>query len=120
MPVVSPDGKYLAAKHTTAKPDSAIYDFAAKKWTLVSTISDYRLSWSRDSSTLYVISRGGDLIRFSPSGKEIHRTPTKIGSQPTGASLEGFWFLSVGPDGSPVTTRDQRSSQLYAIEWTHR
>ena len=31
VPVVSPDGKYLAAKHTTAKPDSAIYDFAAKK-----------------------------------------------------------------------------------------
>ena len=118
VPVVSPDGKYLAAKHTAATPESSIYNFASGKWILLGTISDYRPSWSRDSGALYVINRSGELISFSPLGKELKRVSTNIPSQPTGASLEGFWFLCVGLDGSPLTTRDQRSSQLYALERT--
>jgi hypothetical protein len=117
VPVVSPDGKYLAAKHTIELPESAVYGFATNKWTLAGAISDYRPSWLRDSSAFYVIDRKGQLIAFSSSGKEIKHIPTMLISQPTGASLEGFWFLSVGLDGSPITTRDERSSQLYAIQW---
>lgn len=116
---MSPDGRFLAALHTTASY-VAIYDLATAKWTILEQESAYRPAWSRDSSAMYFITHQGDLRRY-------HAVTRKIGSIVTipdreqsfgvyGAFLEAIDFLAIGPEGELLVVHDQRSSQLYAMK----
>jgi Tol biopolymer transport system component len=121
-PSVSPDGKFLAAVHTVAT-QVAIYEFGTGKWKPLDQASGHRPAWARDSSAVYFITRQGELYRYHAAQRRLEFV-ARIGRFLTfgasGAALDGPGFLAVGPDGSPLVARDQRSSQLYALKWRAR
>jgi Tol biopolymer transport system component len=116
-PVLSPDGRHLAAKHGPASSQVALYDLASGKWNILTDITDYRPAFSTDSKSVYFMSRSDELDVYSLATREIKRVPSQGFLAVSGSTLEGAWFLGTGPDGSPITVRDQRSTQLYAMGW---
>ena len=116
-PVLSPDGNHLAAKHGPASSQVALLDLASGKWNILTDITDYRPAFSTDSNSLYFTSRNDELVVYSLATREIKRIRTQGFLAVTGATLESSWFLGTGPDGSPITVRDQRSTQLYGMRW---
>jgi Tol biopolymer transport system component len=116
-PALSPDGNHLAAKLGAASSQVALYDLTTRKWNILTETSDYRPAFSNDSKSLYFMSRSDELDVYSLSTREIKRIPSQGFLAVSGSTLEGAWFLGTGPDGSPITVRDQRSTQLYALRW---
>jgi hypothetical protein len=116
-PIVSPDGRWLAARHGPLLSKLAFYEFSTGKWKVFADLSDHRTAFTADSSALYFLSRDGELKLYSPANEQIKIVPSHGFTSETGANIEGAWFLGVAPDGSPVTVRDQRSTQLYAMRW---
>ncbi len=115
---ISPDGKFLSALHTAAAQRVSIYDFKTARWTILSSTTGYRPAWTRDSSTLYLITREGELQRYRPAFGRLESVVKMPGSLSAfGLSLQGLWSLSIGLDGTPLVSRDQGSSQIYAIKW---
>ena len=115
-PVVSPDGKFIAALHTEARK-VAIYDFAGGKWSIL-TGSGHRPAWSASSKEFFFVDVGGVLFRCNPSTRQVSQVAKfPPGVIVGGANLEGTSFLAIAPDGSPLLIRDQPSSQLYALKW---
>jgi len=115
-PVVSPDGKFLAALHG---PDTrvALYEFANSKWTNFDQGTNYRPAWAADSSILYFATRTGQLFSydaFQQQLKLLGKVPVSIAI--TGAQLQGMNFFLIGRDGAPLVIRDQSSSQVYALK----
>ena len=118
-PSVSPDGKFLAAVHTAAT-QMAVYEFDSGRWNLLDQASGHRPAWAPDSSAVYFITRQGALYRYHAAQRSLESMSTiarflTFGA--TGAALDGPGFLAIAPDGTPLVTRDQRSSQLYALKW---
>jgi len=120
-PSVSPDGKYLSALHTAAAQQLSIYDFGSAKWSTLSSTTGYRPAWTRDSSAVYLITRGGELQRYHAATGKLESVVKMRDSLPpfglASQSLQGLAFLSIGLDGASLVARDQGSSQIYAIKW---
>ncbi len=117
-PSISPDGKYLCAVHTSGDPRVAVYDFNAARWNILSSATGYRPAWARDSGTLYLVSREGELQSYRPANRQLKSVVKIPGTFSSfGASLEAFTFLGIGLDGAPLLVRDQGSSQIYAMKW---
>jgi Tol biopolymer transport system component len=118
-PTISPDGRFLAALHTTASY-VAIYELATSKWTILEQESAYRPAWTRDSSAMYFITHHGDLLRYHAVTRKVEpivKIPDREQSFGVyGAFLEAIDFLAIGPDGELLVVHDQRSSQLYAMK----
>lgn len=115
-PVVSPDGKFLAALHGL-DTRVALYEFATNKWTNFDQNSSYRPAWAADSSILYFTTRKGQLFSYGASQQQLKllgKVPVAIAI--TGAQLQGMNFFLIGPDGAPIVIREQSSSQLYALK----
>jgi eukaryotic-like serine/threonine-protein kinase len=119
-PAVSPDGRFLAALHTVAE-GVALYEFSTGHWTILDQASGYRPAWSPDSIAVYFITRQGELYSYRAASRQLKSVLKVAGSMTVyGAQLEGTGFLVIAPDGAPLLTRDQRSSQLYALKWQKR
>jgi eukaryotic-like serine/threonine-protein kinase len=118
-PTMSPDGRFVAALHTTASY-VAFYEFATGKWTILGQESAFRPAWTRDSSAIYFITHHGDLRRYHVATRKIEsivKIPDREQSFGVyGAFLEAIDLLAVGPDGELLVVHDQRSSQLYAMK----
>jgi len=115
-PVVSPDGRFLAALHGL-DTRVALYEFATDKWTNFEEGSSYRPAWAVDSSILYFTTRKGQLFSYGISQQQLKllgKVPVTIAI--TGAQLQGMNFFLVGSDGAPLLIRDETSSQLYALK----
>jgi Tol biopolymer transport system component len=115
-PVLSPGGNHLAAKHGAAG-QVALLDLATGEVKILTETTDYRPVFSTDSQSLYFTSRNEELAVYSLATREIKRIRTQGFLAVSGATLESSWFLGTGPDGSPITVRDERSTQLYAMRW---
>src|ERR1700722_18043145 len=117
-PSMSPDGKFLSALHTVSGQQVSVYDFEKAKWNILGSTTGYRPAWTRDSSTLYLVTRQGELQRYVPANSRLESVVKMPGSLSAfGLSLQGLAFLSIGLDGAPLVARDQGSSQIYAIKW---
>jgi len=115
---MSPDGKFLSALHTVSGQQVSVYDFKNAKWKILGSTTGYRPAWTRDSSTLYLVTRQGELQRYRPATGRLESVVKMPGSlNAFGLSLQGLSFLSIGLDGAPIVARDQGSSQIYAIKW---
>ena len=122
VPVISPDGKFLAAVHTLAT-HAALFEFASGRWTIFDQDSQYRPAWSPDSTAFYFVTRqgAGSLYRCEASSRQLKllgKVPAVVAV--TGQQLGGLNFFLMGPDGAPLMIREQSSSQLYALKWPHR
>jgi Tol biopolymer transport system component len=116
-PVVSPDGKFMAALHTEARR-VAIYDFSTSKWSILAGNSGHRPAWAQDSKVFFFVDIHGILNRCNPATRQLNQAGKfPPGVIVGGANLEGTSFLAIAPDGSPLLVRDQPSSQLYALKW---
>jgi len=118
-PTLSTDGRFLAALHTAAH-QIAVYEFATGKWTMSDQHSVYRPAWAPNSDVVYFIAfiaRGGELYRYDASRRQVKLAAKISSSAAINGNLEALGFLLIGPDGAPLFVRDQRSSQLYALEW---
>ena len=118
LPVMSPDGRFLAALHAAAS-HVAIYELATDKWAILEQDSAYRPVWARDSSAIFVthhreVQRYRPVIRKIESIVQLPDRGQSFGA--FGAFLEAFDFLAIGPDDELLWVRDQRSSQIYAMK----
>ena len=118
-PSASPDGKFLAAVHTTAL-QMAVYEYGSRQWSILDYATGYRPAWAQDSSAVYFATRQGELYRYHAAQRRLESVSTLARFLTFGASaaaLDGPGFLGIAPDGTPMVPRDQRSSQLYALKW---
>jgi Tol biopolymer transport system component len=117
-PSISPDGRFLSALHTASGQLVSVFDFKTAKWSILSSTTGFRPAWTRDSTTLYLVTREGELQRYRPATGRLESVVKMPGSLSSfGLSLQGLSFLSIGLDGAPIVARDQGSSQIYAIKW---
>ena len=118
VPSLSPDGKYIAALHTAGAEELAIFDSKNAKWNILSIRGGYQPAWAHDSTSVYFITRQGELRRYRAANSQLESVTKFPESEHLfGSSLEGFTYLGIGLDGAPIIISDERSSQLYAIHW---
>jgi eukaryotic-like serine/threonine-protein kinase len=112
----SPDGRYIAALSTDTQT-LLLFDFRSQKWTKLATANFGYPSWSRDSKYIYFDTLGnhGAFCRVRISDRKMERIISLTGlARKMGAF--GPW-AGLGPDESPLITRDAGFDEIYALNW---
>jgi len=118
IPVLSPDGHYVAADSADGKK-LKLYDLETKTWQEFTPQSGVGfIEWSADSDYLYFdngLSANPAIYRLRVAGKRVELV----------ASLKDFrrlqWghlpWLGVTPDGEPLVNREMGSQEVYALDF---
>jgi eukaryotic-like serine/threonine-protein kinase len=116
-PVVSPDGRYLAATSANSQK-LKIFEFSSQKWQEFPQPSVGFTEWSRDSRYVYFdtgLSKEPAIYRLRISNykvelvgslKDFHR-----------AVMVGIPWSGLTPDGAPLLLRDTSTQEVYALDF---
>lgn len=113
----SPDGRHIAAV-TSDSEKLVLYDRVTRKWEdLVSMPTGYP-TWSHDGQYIYFDTTLTDdpaFFRLRLSDRKLERLFSLKG-------MRRYWgefgpWTGLGPDDSPLLTRDISSQEIYALEW---
>jgi Tol biopolymer transport system component len=118
LPVISPDGRYLASGTADSKK-LKLYDFSAHSWQEFAPPAGVgRTEWSADSRYLYFdngLSSDPAVYRFRIADHKVEQV----------AGLKNFrravwgglpWF-GLTPSGDPLLMRDVGSQEVYALDF---
>ncbi|MEO6323438.1 MAG: protein kinase [Candidatus Eisenbacteria bacterium] len=111
---VSPDGKYVVARHESGK--ISLYPVnggAAREVPGINGGEEYAIRWSADGQTLFV-ARGGRVFRVDPftGARQLWKTIAPADS----AGIRSFLTLQITPDGRNLFyTTSRELSDLYRI-----
>ena len=109
----SPVGRYLAGlSHGTS--ELMLYDFAARRWSvLLKQRSDFP-AWSHDGQFIYFLRMSGDsgVYRIRPTGGPAERVVDLKGFHHAG--YFSFW-MGLDPDDNPLLLRDLGGDDIYAL-----
>jgi Tol biopolymer transport system component len=116
-PIVSPDGRYIAAVSLTGDK-LTLFDFDSQKWTTLKQMSVGQPRWSEDGKYIYFDSGLGK----DPAFYRVHLADHKLDRI---VDLKGFRravfagipWSGVTPDGSPLLVRDIGTQEIYALDW---
>ena len=116
-PIVSPDGRYIAAVSLTGDK-LTLFDFDSQKWTTLKQMSVGQPRWSGDGKYIYFDSGLGK----DPAFYRVHLADHKLDRI---VDLKGFRravfagipWSGVTPDGSPLLVRDIGTQEIYALDW---
>ena len=110
----SPDGKWLVGQYYF-KPESLLYSFATRQWSVLRQGSLGWVRWSKDSRYVYATSseNGSAAIRIEIATRreEVIRNITEFGL--TGNINPGVYWT---PDDEPVVLKDLSTDQIYRID----
>jgi len=112
----SPDGRYIAALSTDTRT-LLLFDFRSQKWTELAKAHFGYPSWSRDSKYIYFDTLGKNtaFCRVRIRDRKVERIVSLTDlSRKMGAF--GPW-AGLGPDDSPLVTRDAGFDEIYALDW---
>jgi Tol biopolymer transport system component len=112
----SPDGRYIAALSTDTRT-LLLFDLGSQKWTELAKADFGYPSWSRDSKYIYFDTLGRDaaFFRLRIRDRNMERIVSLTGL-PRKMGALGPW-AGLGPDDSPVVTRDAGFDEIYALNW---
>jgi Tol biopolymer transport system component len=117
-PRVSPDGKYIAAI-TTDSQTLMLYDLSAQRWSELVHMPIGYPSWSHNGQYLYfdsILSEDPAFYRIRISDRKLERLASISG-------IRRFWgqmaeWTGLGPDDSPLLTRDASNEEVYGVDWS--
>ncbi|MFL6351855.1 MAG: protein kinase domain-containing protein [Bryobacteraceae bacterium] len=112
----SPDGRYIAALSADTRT-LLVFDFGSQKWTELAKASFGYPAWSRDSKHIYFDTLGKDAAFFSIRlrDRKMERI-VSLADMPRKMGAFGPW-AGLGPQNSPVLTRDAGFDEIYALDW---
>jgi eukaryotic-like serine/threonine-protein kinase len=112
----SPDGRYIAALSTDTRT-LLLFDFRSQKWTELAKADFGYPAWSRDSKYVYFDTLGKDtaFCRVRIRDRKMERIVSLTGL-PRKMGALGPW-AGLGPDDSPLVTRDAGFDEIYALNW---
>ena len=115
--VASPDGRYITGASIDGQK-LMLFDFSARKWSELLTMTVGSASWSQDSKYIYFDTGLSDNPAF-------YRVRVTDGKPERLADLKGFRRVVFGglpwsgvtPDGAPLLLRDISSQEVYALDF---
>lgn len=110
------DGRYIAALSRDAGR-LLLFDLGSRRWTELAKADFGYPTWSRDSKYIYFDTLGKDaaFFRVRIRNRTVERIVSLTGlTRKMGAF--GPW-AGLGPDDSPILTRDAGFDEIYALNW---
>jgi serine/threonine protein kinase/Tol biopolymer transport system component len=113
---LSPNGRYVTAFLVNAFGDAEmmLYDFSTERWSKLARGRFNCNNWSHDGKFVYVELRGqpGELDRISISDRKLEHFLN------LGEISRSDWedWISLGPNDSPVLTRDTSIQEIYRLD----
>jgi len=115
-PVLSPDGRFLAAV-TSDRLKLMLFDFATQKWVELAQTDIGALSWTRDGKYLYFDSGSGldpAISRVRIADRRLERVTGLKDFRRVESS--NFQWSGLTPDGAPLLLRDVGTQEVYALD----
>ncbi|HEY1215631.1 MAG TPA: protein kinase, partial [Bryobacteraceae bacterium] len=116
IPTWSPDGRYIAARHSDHHVIK-LFDLRTQQWTELVRGELNWLNWSRDGRHVYFEQHGAQhaVMRV---GLENHRLDeiVRLQNLKRAGANGSFWF-GLAPDDSPIVLRDTGTQEIYALDW---
>ncbi len=108
----SPDGRFLVG-HSDTTHKTMLYDVEKQRQTELAPSGAYP-RWSRDGQFVYFYVVGKDRawwrVRVRDRKLEVLRRMTDV------PEPHDYWF-TLAPDGSIITWREIKSTEIYALDW---
>jgi eukaryotic-like serine/threonine-protein kinase len=117
LPVVSWDGRYIAASKVDGQK-LMLFDFSTRKWSELLKMNVGSTNWSLDSKYIYFdtgLSENPALYRVRVADRKLERLADLKGFRRV--VFAGFPWSGVTPDGSPLLLRDVSSQEVYALDF---
>jgi Tol biopolymer transport system component/DNA-binding winged helix-turn-helix (wHTH) protein len=117
FPLLSPDGRYLAATSAeTLKP--ILFDFTTEKRSELANLSVGVIEWSIDGKAIYFdsgLSENPAVSRLGIANRKLERI---VGLEDFRRVVSGFVSWSgVTPNGDPLLMRDTGTQEVYALDF---
>jgi Tol biopolymer transport system component/predicted Ser/Thr protein kinase len=119
LPVVSPDGRYLASSTSDGRK-LRLYDFTTQAWQELALPSVGFAEWTADSRYLYFdngFSRDPAIYRLRLADRKVEQVVSLKDFRRAVSSANGATWMGLAPDGSPLLTRDTGTQEVYALDF---
>ncbi len=112
----SPDGRYISALSADVRT-LLLFDCHSRKWTQLAKADFGYPAWSGDSEYIYfdTLDKNSAFFRVRIRDHKVERVVSLTGL-PRKLGAYGPW-AGVGPDDSPLVTRDASFDEIYALDW---
>ena len=96
-----------------------LFDVNQKKWSELATLPSGFTQWSADGKYIYFdngFSKDPAIFRIELSDRKVERLAS-LKDFRREAVEEGFPWMGLTPDGSPILMRDTGSQEVYALDF---
>jgi Tol biopolymer transport system component/DNA-binding winged helix-turn-helix (wHTH) protein len=114
----SPDGRYIVASNSSHPMKPCLFDWATRKWAVLSDSEMGYPSWSQDGKYIYMQDWNDGHPRIVRLRLHDRQIEGMVYFNQVGAAMVGTitGWSGVAPDGSPLVARDVSSQELYALK----
>jgi Tol biopolymer transport system component len=119
LPVVSPDGRYLASGTSDGRK-LRLYDFKTHAWQELALPSVGFAEWTADSRYLYFDNGMGKdpaIYRLQLANRKVEQVVSLKDFRRAVFSANGATWMELTPDGSPLLMRDTGTQEVYALDF---
>jgi Tol biopolymer transport system component/predicted Ser/Thr protein kinase len=119
LPVVSPDGRYLASSTSDGRK-LRVYDFTTHAWQELALPSVGFAEWTADSRYLYFdngLSKDPAIYRLRLVERKVEQVVSLKNFRRAVSSASGTMWMGLSPDGSPLLMRDTGTQEVYALDF---
>jgi len=116
IPTWSPDGRYIAARHSDHQV-IMLFDLRTQHWTELVRRELNWFNWSRDGRHVYFEQHGAQhaVMRVDLDNHKVDEVVSLQNVKRAGEN-GSFWF-GLAPDDSPIVLRDTGTQEIYALDW---
>jgi Tol biopolymer transport system component/DNA-binding winged helix-turn-helix (wHTH) protein len=112
---VSPDGRTIAALDVKAHT-LMLFDVAGKRWSKTTSQAADDLTWSADSSSIFLASWSPDHPAVFRYGVSEHRLEELASLKDARRPEHDLPWLGLAPDGSPLVLNESGFQEVYALD----
>jgi Tol biopolymer transport system component len=116
IPTWSPDGRYIAARHSDHHVIK-LFDLRKQQWTELVRDELNWFNWSHDSRHVYFEQHGEKhaVMRVDLANHRSEKVVDLQNLKRTG--VDGSFWFGLAPDDSPIVLRDTGTQEVYALNW---